>query len=30
MDITFASNKPEKPLVLNDTFTNQFSSKIKP
>ncbi len=30
MDITFATNKPEKPLVLNDTFTNQFSSKIKP
>ena len=29
IDITFASNKPEKPLVLNDVFTNEFSSKIK-
>jgi hypothetical protein len=30
IDITFASNKPDKPLVLNDVFTNQFSSKVKP
>lgn len=30
MDITFASNKPEKPLAVNDVFTNQFSSKVKP
>ena len=30
MDITFASNKPEKPLALADVYTNQFSSKIKP
>jgi NitT/TauT family transport system substrate-binding protein len=30
MDITFANAKPEKPLALNDVFTNQFSSKIKP
>ncbi len=30
IDITFATTKPEKPLVLNEVFTNQFSSKIKP
>jgi len=30
MDITFANNKPEKPLAVNDVFTNQYSSKIKP
>ncbi len=30
IDITFANAKPEKPLVLADVFTNQFSSKIKP
>ena len=30
MDITFASNKPEKALVLADVFTNEFSSRIKP
>ncbi|MFO1267669.1 MAG: ABC transporter substrate-binding protein, partial [Rubrivivax sp.] len=30
MDITFASNKPEKALAVADTFTNQFSSRIKP
>jgi NitT/TauT family transport system substrate-binding protein len=30
MDITFANTKPEKPVVLNDVFTNQFSSKVKP
>ena len=30
MDITFANNKPEKALAVNDVFTNQFSSKIKP
>ena len=30
MDITFASNKPEKPLVVNNVFTNQFNSRIKP
>lgn len=30
MDITFASNKPEKPLAVADVFTNQFNSKIKP
>jgi NitT/TauT family transport system substrate-binding protein len=30
MDITFASNKPDKPLKAADVFTNQFSSKIRP
>jgi NitT/TauT family transport system substrate-binding protein len=30
MDITFATNKPDKALAVNDVFTNQFSSKIKP
>jgi NitT/TauT family transport system substrate-binding protein len=30
MDITFANNKPEKPVAVNDVFTNQFSSKVKP
>jgi hypothetical protein len=30
MDITFATNKPEKALAVNDVFTNQYSSKIKP
>jgi NitT/TauT family transport system substrate-binding protein len=30
MDITFANNKPEKPVALSDVFTNQFSSKVKP
>lgn len=30
MDITFASNKPDKVFAVADAFTNQFSSKIKP
>ena len=30
MDITFANAKPDKPLNVNDVFTNQFNSKIKP
>jgi NitT/TauT family transport system substrate-binding protein len=30
IDITFASAKPDKPLVAADVFTNQFSSRIKP
>ena len=30
IDITFANNKPDKALVANDVFTNEFSSKIKP
>jgi NitT/TauT family transport system substrate-binding protein len=30
MDITFANNKPEKALAVNDVFTNQYNSKIRP
>ncbi len=30
MDITFGNNKPDKPMVLNDVFTNEFNSRIKP
>lgn len=30
MDITFANNKPEKAVSVNDVFTNQYNSKIKP
>jgi hypothetical protein len=30
MDITFANAKPDKPLAVGDTFTNEFSSRIKP
>lgn len=30
IDITFANNKPDRPLVLNQVFTNEFSSRIKP
>jgi len=30
MDITFATNKPEKPLAVADVFTNQYNSRIKP
>jgi NitT/TauT family transport system substrate-binding protein len=30
MEITFASGKPEKAMAVNDVFTNQFSSRIKP
>ena len=30
MDITFANNKPEKALAVNDVFTNQYNSRIKP
>jgi NitT/TauT family transport system substrate-binding protein len=30
MDITFANAKPDKPFVVTDVFTNQFSSRIKP
>jgi NitT/TauT family transport system substrate-binding protein len=30
MDITFATNKPDKPLAVADVFTNEFSSKVKP
>ncbi|MEO5845118.1 MAG: ABC transporter substrate-binding protein, partial [Caldimonas sp.] len=30
MDITFATSKPDKPMVLADVFTNEYSSRIKP
>jgi NitT/TauT family transport system substrate-binding protein len=30
MDITFATAKPDKPMVLGDVFTNEYSSRIKP
>ena len=30
MDITFASNKPERAVELKDVFTNDFNSRIKP
>ena len=30
MDITFATAKPDKPMVLADVFTNDYSSRIKP
>jgi NitT/TauT family transport system substrate-binding protein len=30
MDITFATNKPEKAVAVNDVFTNQYNSKIRP
>ena len=30
MDITFATAKPDKPMVLADVFTNEYSSRIKP
>lgn len=30
IDITFATAKPDKPIVLADVFTNEFSSRIKP
>jgi NitT/TauT family transport system substrate-binding protein len=30
MEITFGTNKPEKPVVLEDVFTNEFNSRIKP
>jgi NitT/TauT family transport system substrate-binding protein len=30
MDITFGDNKPEKAIALNDVFTNEFNSRIKP
>ncbi len=30
IDITFAQNKPERPLKAADVFTNAYSSKIKP
>jgi NitT/TauT family transport system substrate-binding protein len=30
MDITFATAKPDKPMVLADVFTNEYNSRIKP
>jgi NitT/TauT family transport system substrate-binding protein len=30
MDITFASNKPDKPLKVEDVFTNAYNSKVMP
>jgi NitT/TauT family transport system substrate-binding protein len=30
IDVTFANNKPEKPVKATDVFTNAFSSRIKP
>jgi NitT/TauT family transport system substrate-binding protein len=30
MDITFASNKPERAVAIKDVFTNEFNSRIKP
>jgi NitT/TauT family transport system substrate-binding protein len=30
IDVTFANNKPEKPVKASDIFTNAYSSKIKP
>ena len=30
IDITFATAKPDKPMVLADVFTNDYSSRIKP
>jgi NitT/TauT family transport system substrate-binding protein len=30
IDITFAQNKPDKPVKVGDIFTNAYSSKIMP
>ena len=30
MDITFATAKPDKPMVLADVFSNEYNSRIKP
>ena len=30
MDITFATAKPDKPMVLADVFSNEYSSRVKP
>jgi NitT/TauT family transport system substrate-binding protein len=30
IDVTFANNKPEKPVKAADVFTNTYSSKVKP
>jgi NitT/TauT family transport system substrate-binding protein len=30
MDITFATNKPERPMKVTDVFTNELNSRVKP
>ncbi len=30
IDITFAQNKPDKPVRVRDVFTNAYSSKVMP
>jgi NitT/TauT family transport system substrate-binding protein len=30
IDVTFANNKPERPVKVGEVFTNAYSSKIKP
>jgi NitT/TauT family transport system substrate-binding protein len=30
IDVTFASNKPERPVKVSDVFTNAYNSRIKP
>jgi len=30
IDVTFANNKPDKPVKAAEVFTNAYSSKIKP
>jgi NitT/TauT family transport system substrate-binding protein len=30
IDITFAQNKPDKPVKVEDVFTNAYNSKVKP
>jgi hypothetical protein len=30
IDITFAQNKPERAVNVDDVFTNAYSSRIKP
>jgi len=30
IDITFAQNKPDRPVAVDDVFTNAYSSRIKP
>ena len=30
IDVTFANNKPEKPVKAADVYTNAYSSKVKP
>jgi hypothetical protein len=30
IDITFAQNRPDRPVNVDDVFTNAYSSRIKP